>query len=106
MPSEQLGGPSVCFSPFLQSPLHRVIRRRADSPRPWDELFERLVWQHTFGGRFEEHEHAIAVFERHEALVRDPVPAGRLLEHRAEEGWEPLCELLGVAVPDEPYPHL
>jgi Sulfotransferase domain len=24
----------------------------------------------------------------------------------ASDGWEPLCELLGVAAPDTPFPHL
>jgi hypothetical protein len=43
-------------------------------------------------------------FERHNAQVRAGVPAGRLLEWTASDGWEPICERLGVAVPDEPFP--
>lgn len=26
--------------------------------------------------------------------------------YRVEEGWEPLCRFLGVAVPDEPFPRV
>jgi len=32
------------------------------------------------------------------------VPAGRLLEWSAAEGWEPLCRALDLPVPDEPFP--
>ncbi len=43
-------------------------------------------------------------FERHNAEVRAGVPAERLLEWTASDGWEPICARLGVAVPDEPFP--
>jgi hypothetical protein len=43
-------------------------------------------------------------FERHNAAVRAGVPAGRLLEWTASDGWEPLCERLGVPVPSEAFP--
>jgi len=43
-------------------------------------------------------------FERHNAEVRAGVPAERLLEWTASDGWEPICERLGVAVPDQPFP--
>ena len=46
----------------------------------------------------------IAAFERHNDEVRDGVPADRLLEWTATEGWEPLCDRLGVPVPEEPFP--
>jgi hypothetical protein len=29
-----------------------------------------------------------------------------LVVGRAGDGWEPLCEMLGVAVPEEPFPHV
>ena len=43
-------------------------------------------------------------FERHNAAVRAGVPADRLLEWTATDGWEPLCERLGKDVPEEPFP--
>ena len=49
-------------------------------------------------------EACIAAFERHNARVRETVPAHRLLEWRATDGWGPLCAALGVPVPDEPFP--
>lgn len=65
-----------------------------------------IIWDGTFGGRFEEKSHATAVFERHNAEIRDTVPADRLLVHHVAEGWEPLCDFLGVDVPPEPFPHV
>ena len=34
------------------------------------------------------------------------MPADQLLVYEVGQGWEPLCEFLGVPVPDEPFPHL
>jgi len=48
---------------------------------------------------------AIATFERHNARVRATVPAHRLVEWRAADGWGPLCTALGMPVPSEPFPH-
>ncbi len=48
---------------------------------------------------------AIAAYELHNARVVADTPADRLLVYEVGSGWEPLCEFLGVAVPDEPFPH-
>ena len=45
-----------------------------------------------------------AAFEKHNAAVRAGVPKERLLEWTTSDGWGPICERLGVAVPDEPFP--
>lgn len=43
----------------------------------------------------------------HYAHVRKVVPAERLLEFKAEDGWAPLCKFLDKPIPtDEPYPHV
>lgn len=47
---------------------------------------------------------AKAGYERHNAAVRATIPADRLLEWNAKDGWAPLCEALGVPIPDEPFP--
>jgi hypothetical protein len=48
---------------------------------------------------------AIAAYERHNDEVRRTVPPERLVEWRPGDGWEPICSVLGVAVPEEPFPH-
>lgn len=70
------------------------------------EMIMKLIWNGLFGGRFEEEEHAVRVFEENAARVKQVVAPERLLIFEAKEGWEPLCRFLGVPVPDVPFPHL
>lgn len=76
-------------------------------PDEWQErmaFINELIWEGQFGGRFSDREHAVAEFVRHRAEVEAAVPAERLLVFEVSQGWEPLCEFLGVPVPDEPFP--
>jgi hypothetical protein len=45
-----------------------------------------------------------AAYERHNAEVRRNAPADRLLEWHASQGWEPICQTLGLPVPSSPFP--
>jgi hypothetical protein len=66
-----------------------------------------LIWEKTFGGRFEDKDHAIAVFKQHIEEVKHHVPPEKLLVYDVKQGWEPVCVFLGVEVPkDTPFPHL
>ena len=69
-------------------------------------MINNLIWNGTFKGRFLEKDYALEVFHRHNEDVRAKVPADRLLVYEIKQGWEPLCEFLGVDVPDTPMPHL
>jgi len=59
----------------------------------------------TFTPGWRNHDDAVAAYQRHVDEVRSTAPAGRLIEWRPDDGWEPLCSALGAAVPDEPFPH-
>jgi hypothetical protein len=48
----------------------------------------------------------MAGYEVHLAAVRSEVPGDRLVEWVAGDGWVPLCDGLGLPVPDEPFPHV
>jgi hypothetical protein len=65
---------------------------------------QKLIAQHTFGGNLDDRDHAIAVYERHNAAVRAAIPADRLLVYDLAEGWEPLCKFLDVPIPAAPMP--
>jgi len=71
----------------------------------WREMV-RAMMASRFTDRLDDREACLAAFERHNAEVRRRVPAHRLLEWRATDGWAPLCRALGVPEPDEPFPRV
>lgn len=66
-------------------------------------VFE-LIWDGLFDGRMSDRDHVIDVYLKHNQQVKDEVPAEKLLVFESSIGWEPLCEFLGVPVPETPYP--
>lgn len=70
------------------------------------DMVERVVWRGTFGDRFLDRGHALAVFRRHAEEVTAAVPAEKLLVFEVKEGWGPLCRFLGVPEPATPFPHV
>lgn len=48
---------------------------------------------------------AIEAYRKNNLMVREIVPADRLLVFNVAEGWEPLCAFLDCPVPDIPFPH-
>ena len=46
------------------------------------------------------------MFRAHNEAVIANIPPERLLVFRVQDGWQPLCDFLGVPVPDEPFPHV
>jgi hypothetical protein len=50
-------------------------------------------------------EEGIANFTDYIEDVKAHVPPEKLLVYSVKGGWEPLCNFLGVPVPDEPFPH-
>ena len=79
----------------------------APEPSPIMRMATKLVWEQTFDRNFEDRRYAIEVFKRHNEEVKKHVPPERLLVYEVKEGWKPLCEFLGVEIPEEkPFPHL
>lgn len=73
-----------------------------NAPPPMQAFFKGLLdW---YGGDIHDRAHMTALFARHTAEVVATVPKDRLLVYEVSQGWEPLCEFLGVAVPATPYP--
>ena len=75
----------------------------AESGDPWMTAFVHAMGE-RFSNDFSNPDAMMAAFERHNAEVRAEVPASRLLEWTPSDGWEPICERLGLPVPDEPFP--
>ncbi len=70
---------------------------------PWMSDFVHGLSE-RFTDRFDDADLMMAAFERHNAAVRAEVPPQRLLEWTAADGWAPICERLGLPIPDEPFP--
>jgi len=70
---------------------------------PLEPFFEKTVWR-DFGARIHDHAFMTSYFEKHNAEVEAGVAKTRLLVYDVAHGWDPLCEFLGVPVPDAPFP--
>ncbi|KAK3734681.1 hypothetical protein QZH41_013942 [Actinostola sp. cb2023] len=46
------------------------------------------------------------IYSEHNARVQSSIPRDQLLVYNVKQGWQPLCEFLGVEVPDVPFPRL
>ncbi|HZU61036.1 MAG TPA: sulfotransferase [Solirubrobacteraceae bacterium] len=58
------------------------------------------------GGSNTSDEDMAAAMDRYHEEIQREIPSDRLLVWSVQEGWEPLCEFLGVPVPDTPFPRL
>jgi hypothetical protein len=95
---------------FGQSLMPLLSRARAEVDPRWRRylaLVDRMFWgeQGTFAAGHAEPEQLIEQMVAHNEEVKRTVPPERLLVWEVADGWEPLCEFLGVEVPAEPLPH-
>ena len=66
----------------------------------WRELFRHVaLWRYGVE-RVDK-----GMLKLHEDHLRAVVPPEKLFWYNVSEGWEPLCKILNVPVPDRPFPH-
>lgn len=70
----------------------------------FDDFFEKTVFSH-FGEHIHDRDYMVAAFQQHNDEVKRAVPPERLLVFEVKEGWQPLCDFLGVPAPSGPFPH-
>jgi len=75
----------------------------SDSAPPHLQKFFSFVVR-ELGDKRHDREFMIDYFQRHTAEVVAAIPKDRLLVYESGQGWEPLCQFLGVPVPDTPFP--
>ncbi len=85
--------------------LPRWMRDHTPMGRTFD-MIDALVWNGVLEGSMDDRTRAIEVFEAWTADVVASVPADRLLVFEVAQGWEPLCDFLGVPVPDVGFPRV
>jgi len=70
---------------------------------PWRAMATQML--RRFTPNFLDADEMKAAFVQHNDEVRATVSSDRLIDWQPGDGWEPICEKLGVPVPDEPFPH-
>jgi len=73
-------------------------------PGPMKEMLDAVLGS-RFTNALGDRDACIAAYERNNAHVRATVPAPKLVEWTPRDGWGPLCKMLDVPIPDEPFPH-
>ena len=72
---------------------------------PAGDMMQGLIFD-VFGSRIGDRDYMTEWFIRRNREVIDALPPKRLLVFSPKEGWEPLCEFLGMRVPPEPFPRV
>ena len=79
------------------------MKMRMEQGDEWMAAMMRLFAQ-RFDDRVEDRDAMVAAFDRHNEAVRAGIPEKRLLEWTVTDGWDPICDRLGLPVPDAPFP--
>lgn len=96
--------PESWYRSMSETILPSMKQTIASIDSPMVKMGEEIIQNRFFAGNLDDRAHVIEAYRRHNQAVRDTVPADRLLEFDARQGWEPLCTFLGVAVPETSYP--
>jgi hypothetical protein len=71
------------------------------------KMHDDIIWGGSLKGVFKDREKAQAVYREYIEEVKKTVPADKLLIYNVLEGWKPLCDFLGVPVPEgNAFPHI
>ena len=87
--------------------IFQVKQRPRESMSParqrWLDMIM-TIYDTQYPDGFTDSRAAKASFVAHNERVRQAIPPERLLIWDVSQGWEPICEALGLPVPDEPFP--
>lgn len=84
----------------------KVLEFATSHARKLGTMIRKLVWQRSLKGTMHDRDKAIACYHQHIDHVKASVPEDRLLLFSVDQGWKPLCEFLGVPVPESEFPNL
>ena len=74
--------------------------------RKFGAMCRKLVWQRGHQNTIEDREAAIAYYHEHIETIKAAIPADRLLVFSVDQGWDPLCDFIGVPVPTSAFPNI
>jgi Sulfotransferase domain len=92
---------------FTESLWHfRVLSTLLPFSRKMKEMSSKLVWQRSLKNTMSSPDAAMARYEEHIQEVIRSLPEQKLLVFSVDQGWQPLCDFLGVPVPDTEFPSI
>src|SRR4051812_36710370 len=80
-----------------------IPRDVPEGENPWRDMIVALI-RNRFCDDFENPDAMKKAFVAHNEQVRDTIPKDRLVVWEPKDGWAPIANALGVAVPDGPLP--
>ena len=92
----------------IQPKICTTLRKVSELPpgplREQRQMNYEMIVERTFEGRLDDDNYLISIFKNNIQDIQATIPAERLLNFDAAEGWGPLCRYLGVDIPDAPFP--
>ena len=73
---------------------------------PVEAMMKGVVNDFFEGGDITDRAFMTDYYVRRNQEVMDSFPSDRIINFHPKQGWEPLCEFLGVDVPDTPFPRV
>lgn len=86
--------------------IHKLVGEKEQAPpdkKAWLEMADRIITRTGFAQGLD-HEQLVRAYVAHNEAVKAAIPPRQLLVFEVKNGWAPLCDFLGVSVPDEPFP--
>lgn len=84
----------------MSNTILRIVQTSAEPNGMRTKLFIPVF----FEGNVHDKDHILSIYNRHNEAVIKAIPQDRLLVYELGSGWGPICEFLGVDIPDVPYP--
>jgi len=73
-------------------------------PRSVMAMANKIITQQTFANATDDKELVLSEFQNRIDQVKDYLPENRLLIYQVTDGWAPLCDFLGVPIPECDFP--
>jgi Sulfotransferase domain len=80
-----------------------ALRQAPPGGEAWMTAMGNLL-RDRFSDQLDDRTAMIDAYERHNDEVRSRVHADQLIEWTPSDGWDPICDRLGLAVPEAPFP--
>ena len=98
---------SAWVASFSQT-IRRLIESRASVPSPyWRDVLamaQKMIAEQTFDNAMHDDDVLLRKYRERTEQVVNEIPADQLLVYHVADGWQPLCDFLGVGIPDTDFP--